>query len=217
MNRILLAAAALGLALTGPALAADSAAPAASQPKAPAKAKPAPKPATPHQKAKDEAKGLALATETVEQITQAQFDVSARVLTGVADCEFNQHVSVDAAPGQPGHFHVGFKNVRYTMVPQETTTGAVRLEDRKLGVVWLQIPVKSMMLNSKIGQRMVDGCTHSEQRAAVAAAEAAGRAAAAAEVAAAAARTASSAAATAASMADVAARAANSAASAASR
>jgi hypothetical protein len=30
--------------------------------------------------------------------------------------------------------------------------------------MWLQIPSKSMRMNSKIGQRMVDSCTHVEQR-----------------------------------------------------
>lgn len=138
-------------------------------------AKPAAKPGSSRQQLKSEAKGLALATETVEQISQAQLDVAARVLTGDADCEFNQKVQVSAVEGHPGLFHVGFKKAVYRMVPQETTTGAVRLEDKKAGVMWLQIPSKSMLMNSKIGQRMVDSCTHSEQRAAVAAAEGAAR------------------------------------------
>jgi len=60
-------------------------------------------------------------------------------------------------------------------VPEETTTGALRLEDKKAGIVWLQIPSKSMLMNARIGQRMVDGCMHAEQRAATAAVEAAGR------------------------------------------
>lgn len=141
----------------------------------PAKAH-APKPAGSVQKAKDQAKGLKLATEVVEQISAAQLEVAARVLTGDADCEFNQKVSVMPVEGKAGHFTVAFKKVVYHVTPQETTTGAVRLEDKKAGIVWLQIPVKSMLMNAKIGQRLVDACTHSEQRAAVAASEAAARA-----------------------------------------
>lgn len=140
-----------------------------------AAAKAAPKAATPHQQLKNQAKGLALATETVEEITEAQLSAAMRVLTGDADCEFNQKVIVNAVEGKPGHFNVGFKKVVYRMVPQETTTGAVRLEDKKAGVMWLQIPTKSMLMNAKVGQRMVDACTHSEQRAAIAASEAAAR------------------------------------------
>lgn len=153
---------------TGTALATEAAKPAAKTP--------APRPAGSVQKANDQAKGLKLATEVVEQINDAQLDVAARVLTGDADCEFNQKVSVLPLEGKPGIFTVTFKKVAYRMTPQETTTGAVRLEDKKAGIVWLQIPVKSMLMNAKIGQRMVDACTHSEQRAAVAASEAAAKA-----------------------------------------
>lgn len=153
---------------------------AADAPKPAPAAKPAaPKPATSAQVKANQAKGLALATETVEQISAGQLDVAARVLTGDADCEFNQKVTVQPVDNQPGHFRLAFKKITYRMTPQETTTGAVRLEDRKAGIVWLQIPAKSMLMNSKIGQRMVDGCTHPEQRAAVAAVEAAGKSAAA--------------------------------------
>ncbi len=110
-----------------------------------------------------------------ESLTEQQVALSSRVLTGTAQCEFNQSVSVDAMLDKPGHFRVAFQKATYTMTPRETSTGAVRLEDQRNGIVWLQIPVKSMMMNHKVGQRMVDGCTHAEQRAAVAAVKAAAR------------------------------------------
>ena len=122
------------------------------------------KPGSSRQQLNNQAKGLALATETASAISEAQLDIATRVLTGPADCEFNQHISVLPVPGQAGHFHVGFKGQRYTMRPEETNTGAVRLEDKKAGVVWLQISSKSMLMNAKVGQRMVDDCKHAEQR-----------------------------------------------------
>jgi hypothetical protein len=132
------------------------------------------KPATPRQQLKSEASGLALATATAETINQAQLDVAARVLTGTADCEFKQSITVQPVDGQPGYFTVGHKGQRYTMVPEETATGAVRLQDKRAGVVWLQIPTKSMLMNARLGQRMVDACQHAEQRIAVNAAADAG-------------------------------------------
>jgi len=116
-------------------------------------------------KSKAKKKAPPAAAEAAQPISATQLEIAARVLTGNADCEFNQQVSVHAIEGKPGHFKVGFKKASYTMVPQETTTGAVRLEDKKAGVIWLQIPAKSMLMNSKIGQRMVDSCTLSQQRA----------------------------------------------------
>ena len=143
--------------------------------------KPAPKvvmktaPATSRQKTKNAAKGLALATEVTEAISAGQLDVAARVLTGTADCEFKQSVTVQPVAGLAGYFHVSHQGKRYRMLPRETTTGAVRLEDPANGLVWLQIPTKSMLMNARRGQRVVDSCLHSEQRAAVAAASAAGQ------------------------------------------
>jgi hypothetical protein len=107
----------------------------------------------------------ALPTFAVESLSAGQLEAASRVHTGAADCEFNQKVSLTPLAGQPGHFKLGYKQASYTVVPQETSTGAVRLEDRKAGIVWLQIPSKSMLMNAKVGQRLVDGCTHAEQRA----------------------------------------------------
>jgi hypothetical protein len=167
--------------LAGSALAATpAAAPARPTPKAatkapakaqtPTKARPGPT----KQQASSTAKGLALATATVEAISAGQLDVAARVLTGAAECEFAQRVDVLPLDGVPGYFTVSHKGRHYRMLPRETTTGAVRLEDPDQGIVWLQIPTKSMLMNARRGQRMIDGCLHAEQRAALSAVAAAG-------------------------------------------
>jgi hypothetical protein len=175
---LLLAAA--GLLPAGPLTAAPGAAPAAAGRTAQAAARPAKKavPTTPRQRLHDQAKGLALATQTVEQISADQLALATRVLTGTADCEFRQQVTVRPVDGRPGHFQVSHQSRRYTMVPLETATGVVRLEDRQAGVVWLQIPVKSMLMDARRGQRLVDSCLHDDQRAAVQAATLAGNGAA---------------------------------------
>ncbi|MFO1216932.1 MAG: hypothetical protein U1E89_00960 [Burkholderiaceae bacterium] len=158
------------------ALAAAAAAGAADAP-AQAASRPAAKPNPAAQQRADRAKGMALATETVQRISESQLKVADRVLTGDAACEFGQHVSVEPLAGHAGHFRVRHNKAVYTMVPEDTSTGAVRLEDKKAGMVWLQIPSKSMLMNAKLGQRVVDGCMHPEQRAAVSAVEGAAKAA----------------------------------------
>lgn len=139
----------------------------AAKPVAKAGTKPAARPTLPRQKLRSEARGLALAAETVEIINDAQLGVAARVLTGTADCEFNQQISVQPLDGVPGYFTVIHKGQRYRMLPRETATGAVRLEDPGAGIVWLQIPTKSMLMNTRVGQRLVDNCLLTEQRVAM--------------------------------------------------
>lgn len=124
------------------------------------------KAASSHQQLQSEAKGLALAIDTTEAISASQLEIAQRVQTGRTDCEFNQNVDVDAVPDHPGYFRLAFGKHHYTMVPEETTTGAVRLVDKKAGALWLQIPVKSMLIDTKGGHRLVDACRSPTQRAA---------------------------------------------------
>jgi hypothetical protein len=98
-------------------------------------------------------------------LTEAQLEAAKNVLTGEASCEFNHKVVVAEVPGRPGHFTLKHRRATYQLVPEPTTTGAVRLEDRKLGFTWLQIPAKSMLMNSRLGQRVLDECKMLEQRA----------------------------------------------------
>ncbi len=96
-------------------------------------------------------------------LTPGQMAAAERVFVGTATCDGNQEVALAALPGQPGHFKLTHKKASFVLVPQETTTGAVRLEDHKSGLVWIQIPAKSMLMNTKLGQRVADACVTPEQ------------------------------------------------------
>ena len=49
-----------------------------------------------------------------------------------------------------------------------SSTGAMRLEDVKGRMLMIQIANKSMVMDTQIGQRLVDGCVHEKQRAFIA-------------------------------------------------
>jgi hypothetical protein len=116
--------------------------------------------------ANDKAKQAAKpAAQQHAALSADQLSTADRVLTGQSRCEFDQSVHVAAVPNQKGWFNVEYKGKSYLMAPEATTTGAVRLEDKKNGMMWLQIANKSMLMNSKIGQRMVDNCVHPSQKA----------------------------------------------------
>ncbi len=100
-----------------------------------------------------------LADLAPEQVANAE-----RVHLGDQDCEFRQQVKVQRHQAKDGYFHLNFKGRQYTMAPEPTTTGAVRLEDKKNGLVWIQIANKSMLMNARAGQRLVDECVHPSQK-----------------------------------------------------
>jgi len=97
-----------------------------------------------------------------------------REMTGVADCEFKEKVDVEKIEGHTGNFKVTYEHKTYIMVPEETTTGAIRLVDTAGAVVWIQIPMKSMLMNQKEHHRLVDNCQEDEQRIAVQSSQKAG-------------------------------------------
>lgn len=84
--------------------------------------------------------------------------IAERVHTGVMPCELGAFIKLEGDPGMPGYFNMTGKNFRYRMVPVVTSTGAIRLEDRGAGTVWLQLANKSMLMNQKVGRRMADEC-----------------------------------------------------------
>ena len=99
-----------------------------------------------------------------DTLTPGQVAAAQQVFTGEADCEFKQKIGIHPVEGRPGYFKLAYKRAHYVLVVQETSTGAVRLEDPRSGIVWIQIPAKSMLMNSHIAQRLVDSCQHPAQK-----------------------------------------------------
>lgn len=96
-------------------------------------------------------------------LTPGELAIAQQVHRGVLPCELGASVTVDADERVPGYFTVSGKGFRYRMHPVETSTGAIRLEDKQAGAVWLQLANKSMLMNQKQGRRIADECANAEQ------------------------------------------------------
>lgn len=95
--------------------------------------------------------------------TLAEVAIAQQVFVGRLPCELGAFVSVTADANAVGYFDVETKSQKFRMLPVATSTGAIRLEDRRVGAVWLQLANKSMLMNQKIGQRLADVCMSPEQ------------------------------------------------------
>ena len=91
--------------------------------------------------------------------------IAQQIHQGHLPCELGASVRIEADAAQPGFFHVHGKGFRYRMFPVQTSTGALRLEDKKAGAVWLQLANKSMLMDQKRGRRLADECAHPDQLA----------------------------------------------------
>ena len=91
--------------------------------------------------------------------------VAKQVHTGRIACELGAHVTVTPDAAHTGGFVVQLGAHTFQMTPVVSSTGAVRLEDTKRGAMWLQLGNKSMLMNTKLGQRMADECQSPAQLA----------------------------------------------------
>jgi hypothetical protein len=110
--------------------------------------------------------GLAVATpmgQNAPDPVSQELAIAQQIHLGLMPCEMGASVRVEADAAAPGYFHVQGKGFRYRMYPVRTSTGALRLEDKKAGAVWLQLANKSMLMDQKKGRRMADDCAHPEQ------------------------------------------------------
>jgi hypothetical protein len=96
-------------------------------------------------------------------LTADELALAERVYAGQLPCELGASVRVEPDVAAPGYFHVQLGKQHFHMAPVATTTGAIRLEDRQAGAVWLQLANKSMLVSDKLGRRLVDACMNPEQ------------------------------------------------------
>ncbi|MGE0311535.1 MAG: hypothetical protein AB7P21_07955 [Lautropia sp.] len=115
------------------------------------------------------AKKKAPAAQQVAAADESQMAASRVVYLGRSNCEFNQSISVTPNQQYPGYVDLAHGKKRWLMRPVISPTGAVRLEDVRNEALLIQIGSKTMLMNQKTGQRMVDNCIHPQQAGRVAA------------------------------------------------
>ena len=84
--------------------------------------------------------------------------IAEQVHTGRIVCEMGNVVHITPDTQNRGFFTLQMGKHRFHVSPVPTATGAIRLEDTQKGAMWLQLANKSMLMNSKLGQRMADEC-----------------------------------------------------------
>jgi hypothetical protein len=105
---------------------------------------------------------------TLAAATSEQLDAANIAHLGDYDCEFDQKVTLEPYAKAAGYIEMKNKSQAWVMKPVLSSTGALRLEDVRGRMLMIQIANKSMVMDTQIGQRLVDGCVHEKQRAFIA-------------------------------------------------
>ena len=103
-------------------------------------------------------------TNVLPEADDGQRTAASHAHFGDYACEFGERVKVLRNARHEGYVDVQHRQSTWTMKPIISSTGALRLEDVRGGVLMLQIASKSMLMDTRRGQRMVDNCVHDNQR-----------------------------------------------------
>lgn len=92
-----------------------------------------------------------------------QLAAAALTIFGDYACEFGKSLRVSRSSKIDGYVNLLFDKQLFTLKPVLSHTGALRLEDVRARLLLVQIDVKSMVMDVKIGRRLVDDCVHETQ------------------------------------------------------
>lgn len=154
MNKALSALAALtiGLALATPSMAQAAATDSKPTTKATAKKKPVKKAST---------KKPVVSKEDADD---PEPDVTGSVAVDYA-CELGNKLTIHANVADPDHIALRWHNRLIRLERVSTTTGANRFESSKRGLIWIGIPAKGLLLDSRKGEQLANECKSAEQLA----------------------------------------------------
>jgi hypothetical protein len=84
--------------------------------------------------------------------------------TGVDyDCALGDKVSIYSKADDDKHIELRWKSKLHHLSKVDTTTGAHRFENRRQGLVWIGIPAKGILLDSKKGEQLANDCKSPDQ------------------------------------------------------
>jgi hypothetical protein len=79
------------------------------------------------------------------------------------NCALGDKVTIFSNAGDDKHIGLRWNKRLLRLTRVETSTGAHRFENRRQGIVWIGIPAKGILLDSKKGQQLANECKSAEQ------------------------------------------------------
>jgi membrane-bound inhibitor of C-type lysozyme len=114
---------------------------------------------------KDKAKSKKAKKEDAKQevaVDEAEPDITDTVVTDYA-CELNNKITIYTNEKDSGHIALRWKNRLHRLERVGTTTGALRFENTKFGLIWIGIPSKGILLDAKLNRQLANECKNAEQ------------------------------------------------------
>jgi hypothetical protein len=79
------------------------------------------------------------------------------------NCELGNKVTIYANEHDESHIALRWKKRLHRLERVGTTTGAQRFENTNFGLIWIGIPSKSILLDSKLNRQLANECKSAQQ------------------------------------------------------
>ena len=81
-----------------------------------------------------------------------------KLASGTYRCELGKKVEIQRDARNPDSIKVSWQGNRHTLQRYDSTSGLPRYEDRQNGLVWIDLPWKSVLMDSKTGSPIANEC-----------------------------------------------------------
>ena len=102
------------------------------------------------------------AAEQPDAADEPESDIADSVAVNYS-CELNNKVVIYTSDKDDSHVSLRWQNHLHRLDRVGTTTGAQRFEDPKTGLIWIGIPAKGILLDSKHNHQLANECKTPEQ------------------------------------------------------
>jgi ABC-type phosphate transport system substrate-binding protein len=95
-------------------------------------------------------------------VDEPEPDITDTTVTEYA-CELGNKITIYTNEGDDGHIALRWKKRLHRLNRVGTTTGALRFENANYGLIWIGIPSKGILLDSKLNRQLANECKNAEQ------------------------------------------------------
>lgn len=115
-------------------------------------------------------KAAAAAEDNWAPAEEAEPDITDTIVTEYT-CELNNKVTIYTNEKDDAHIALRWKKRLHRLERVGTTTGALRFENTNFRLVWIGIPSKGILLDSRLNRQLANECKSAEQSTPLVAAE----------------------------------------------